>query len=260
MPGRLAALAAGRPRPSTTPRPISCASSPASRSTGCSRRSTDARPTSVRTCPEPLVADDAATQPGGGGRARRLAHARVPRAARRAHAEGARGAAAPRRVRLPVRRDRGDGRPVTRRVPPAGEPHPPQARPRARRRCAVPTRRASRSSSAHLLATVASGDVDAVMELLAPDVVLLSDGGAASSRGAATGRRCRPRRALRGEPGERLLATGRGAPGAGERRAGRCCSSTAAAPDYVLSFSFTPDGRVRRLYSQLNPEKLRHLR
>ena len=31
-------------------------------------------------------------------------------------------------------------------------------------------------------------------------------------------------------------------------------------PDFTLSFSFTPDGRVRRFYSQLNPEKLRHLR
>ena len=30
-------------------------------------------------------------------------------------------------------------------------------------------------------------------------------------------------------------------------------------PDYTLSFSFTPDGRVHRFYSQLNPEKLRHL-
>jgi hypothetical protein len=32
------------------------------------------------------------------------------------------------------------------------------------------------------------------------------------------------------------------------------------APDYTLSFAFAPDGTVRRLYSQLNPEKLRHLR
>ena len=80
---------------------------------------------------------------GGGGRARRLAHAGVPRAARRAHAEGARGAAAPRRVRLPVRRDRDDGRPVTRRVPAAGEPHAAQARPRAR--VAAASRRGARA-------------------------------------------------------------------------------------------------------------------
>ena len=33
----------------------------------------------------------------------------------------------------------------------------------------------------------------------------------------------------------------------------------AGEPDYVLSFAFTPEGKVRRLYSQLNPEKLRHL-
>jgi hypothetical protein len=30
-------------------------------------------------------------------------------------------------------------------------------------------------------------------------------------------------------------------------------------PVLVLSFSFSPDGRVRRIYGQLNPEKLRHL-
>jgi hypothetical protein len=29
--------------------------------------------------------------------------------------------------------------------------------------------------------------------------------------------------------------------------------------DLVLSFSFGDDGRVHRIYSQLNPEKLRHI-
>ena len=48
---------------------------------------------------------------GGGGRALRLAHAGVPRDARRAHADRARRPAAPRRVRLRVRRGRGRGRP-----------------------------------------------------------------------------------------------------------------------------------------------------
>ena len=43
----------------------------------------------------------------------------------------------------------------------------------------------------HLLTTIASGDVDAVMELLAPDVVLLSDGRHASPRGPPAGRRSR---------------------------------------------------------------------
>jgi RNA polymerase sigma-70 factor (ECF subfamily) len=110
----------------------------------------------------------------------------------------------------------------------------------------------------NLLATVASGDVDAVMELLAPDVVLLSDGGprrhAARRPVVGTSRVARlvvnlAKRLMEtnearmvqvnGEPGLLFVADGE--------------------PDHVLSFTFTPDGKVRRFYSQLNPEKLRHL-
>jgi RNA polymerase sigma-70 factor, ECF subfamily len=110
----------------------------------------------------------------------------------------------------------------------------------------------------NLLTTIASGDVDAVMELLAPDIVLLSDGGAerhAARRpvvGADRVARFVVNLAKRlltadearlvqvnGEPGLLFVADGE--------------------PDYVLSFTFTPDGKVRRCYSQLNPEKLRHL-
>jgi hypothetical protein len=32
-----------------------------------------------------------------------------------------------------------------------------------------------------------------------------------------------------------------------------------ARADLVLSFSFSADGRVQRIYSQLNPDKLRHV-
>jgi RNA polymerase sigma-70 factor (ECF subfamily) len=111
----------------------------------------------------------------------------------------------------------------------------------------------------NLLATIASGDVDAVMHLLAPDVVLLSDGGPDrhAARRPVVGpdrvarlvvnlaRRLTPSDEVRlvhvnGEPGLLFVSDG--------------------APDYTLSFAFAPDGTVRRLYSQLNPEKLRHLR
>ena len=111
----------------------------------------------------------------------------------------------------------------------------------------------------NLLATIASGDIDAVMHLLAPDVVLLSDGGPDrhAARRPVVGpdrvarlvvnlaRRLTPSDEVRlvhvnGEPGLLFVSDG--------------------APDYTLSFAFSPDGRVRRLYSQLNPEKLRHLR
>jgi RNA polymerase sigma-70 factor (ECF subfamily) len=112
----------------------------------------------------------------------------------------------------------------------------------------------------NLLATIASGDIDAVMALLAPDVVLLSDGGpnrhAARRPVVGVDRVARlvvnlaRRLALtttdlrivqvNGEPGVLFVEDGE--------------------PDYVLSFAFTPDGKVRRFYGQLNPEKLRHLR
>jgi RNA polymerase sigma-70 factor (ECF subfamily) len=109
-----------------------------------------------------------------------------------------------------------------------------------------------------LLATVAQGDVEQVMALLAPDVVLLSDGG--PDRHAARRPVVGPDRVARlmvniarriPPAADVRLATVNGEPGivfrAGERA------------DLVLSFSFGADGRVRRVYSQLNPEKLRHL-
>jgi RNA polymerase sigma-70 factor (ECF subfamily) len=110
----------------------------------------------------------------------------------------------------------------------------------------------------NLLATIGTGDIDAVMQLLAPDVVLLSDGGPDrhAARRPVVGpyrvarlvvnlaRRLTPSDEVRlvhvnGEPGLLFVSDG--------------------APDYTLSFAFSPDGRARRLYSQLNPEKLRHL-
>jgi len=110
-----------------------------------------------------------------------------------------------------------------------------------------------------LLVTIASGDIDAVMDLLAPDVVLLSDGG--PHRHAARRPVVGPDRVARlvVNLAQRLLAGSEvrmvhvnGEPGVlFLDRDGR--------PDYVLSCTFSPDGRVRRLFGQLNPEKLRHL-
>ena len=127
------------------------------------------------------------------------------------------------------------------------------------RRCGVPTRRASSELVGNLLATIASGDIEAVMELLAPDVVLLSDGGA--QRHAARRRSSAPTasRASVVNLAKRSLATR-------DVRMVQVNGETGllflddGRPDFTLSFSFTPDGRVRRFYSQLNPEKLRHLR
>jgi RNA polymerase sigma-70 factor (ECF subfamily) len=111
----------------------------------------------------------------------------------------------------------------------------------------------------NLLATNKTVDVDAVMSMLAPDEVLLSDGG--PNRHAARRPVVGPERVARlvVNLARRLTATSdmrvvhvNGEPGLLFVEDGEL--------DNVLSFSFTPDGRVRRLYSQLNPEKLRHLR
>lgn len=110
----------------------------------------------------------------------------------------------------------------------------------------------------NLLATISSGDVEAVMTLLAPDVVLLSDAGA--DRHAA-------RRPVVGtyrvarllvNLAKRLTATTDGHVVHVNSEPGLLFVEDGH-PDNVLSFSFDADGRVRRLYSQLNPEKLRHL-
>lgn len=111
---------------------------------------------------------------------------------------------------------------------------------------------------ARLLAATVSGDVEAVVALLAPDVVHLSDGG--PDRYAARRPVVGPDRVARllvnltkrlPATVELQLASVNGEPGIVLRDAGR--------PDVVLSFSFAADGRVRRVFGQLNPDKLRHL-
>jgi RNA polymerase sigma-70 factor (ECF subfamily) len=134
---------------------------------------------------------------------------------------------------------------------------------RARRRVRDPHRHVDdetedheRVATAFVHATVA-GDVDAMLTLLAPDVVLVSDGGA--DRRAA-------RHPVRGaDRVTRLvinltrrfpidtsveMTTVNGEPGLIARRKGR--------PFYVVVFH-VEDGRVRSLLTVLNPAKLRHL-
>jgi RNA polymerase sigma-70 factor (ECF subfamily) len=109
-----------------------------------------------------------------------------------------------------------------------------------------------------LLATVAQGDVEEVMALLAPDIVMLSDGGPdrhAARRpvvGADRVARLMVNLARRVPAhGDFRFAHVNGEPGIVFREHDRT--------ELVLSFSFGDDGRVHRIYSQLNPEKLRHV-
>jgi len=112
----------------------------------------------------------------------------------------------------------------------------------------------------NLLATISSGDIEAVMRLLAPDVVLLSDGG--PHRHAARRPVLGPDRVARlvVNLAERLLASTEARMVRVNGEPGVLFLDFDGEPDNVLTFAFAPDGRVRRLYGQLNPEKLRHLR
>jgi RNA polymerase sigma-70 factor (ECF subfamily) len=110
-----------------------------------------------------------------------------------------------------------------------------------------------------LLVRTANGDIDGLMELLAPDVVQLDDGGPHrhAARRPVIGRERVAR--LLGNLGKRAVAYGYEAKLARVNGAMGVVFSVGGRPDVVMSFSFAPDGRVRRIYTQLNPEKLTHL-
>ena len=112
-----------------------------------------------------------------------------------------------------------------------------------------------------LLTSTAAGDVEAVMALLAPDVVHLSDGG--PDRHAARYPVVGPYRVARllVNLTKRMIESGIGY----ELRITRVNGELGLVhaldgrADIVTALSFAPDGRIRRMYSQLNPHKLRHL-
>jgi RNA polymerase sigma-70 factor, ECF subfamily len=136
---------------------------------------------------------------------------------------------------------------------------------RTRRRLAerhLDVRRATAAHEQRMLAALTGalleGDVEAVMALLAPDVVQLDDGGPA--RRAARRPIVGPYRCARlmvnltkRMPPSAALDFVRvnANPGVVVRVDGH--------PEIVFSVEFAPDGRIGRIWSQLNPDKLRHL-
>jgi RNA polymerase sigma-70 factor (ECF subfamily) len=109
-----------------------------------------------------------------------------------------------------------------------------------------------------MMTAMLTGDIPGLMALLAPDVVQLDDGG--PRRRAARRSIVAPDRLARlmvnltkRIPPEETVDVVRvnGSPGLLLRFDGK--------PDIVLSFELGPDGLVRRIWSQLNPEKLTHL-
>jgi len=109
-----------------------------------------------------------------------------------------------------------------------------------------------------LVGALFEGDLDRVLALLAPDVVQLDDGG--PNRHAGRRPIVGPERVARllvnlskrMPPAATIdLVRVNDDPGIVVRVDGR--------PDVVITIGFAPDGRVRRIYSQLNPDKLAHL-
>jgi RNA polymerase sigma-70 factor, ECF subfamily len=109
-----------------------------------------------------------------------------------------------------------------------------------------------------LVATIFAGDLDGLTQLLTADVVHLSDGGPSrrAARRPVVG--CERVARLLVNLGSRIDPTAdlalvrvNGTLGGLLTLSGR--------PDLVLVVEFAPDGRARRVFTQLNPDKLSHL-
>jgi RNA polymerase sigma-70 factor (ECF subfamily) len=114
-----------------------------------------------------------------------------------------------------------------------------------------------------LLVTTANGDIEGLMNLLAPDVVQLGDGGPdrRAARRPVVGRDRGRDRVARffANGGKKLFGFGYEARLANVNGGVGLVFSLDGRPDAVMSFAFAADGRVSRIYNQINPEKLKHL-
>jgi RNA polymerase sigma-70 factor (ECF subfamily) len=109
-----------------------------------------------------------------------------------------------------------------------------------------------------LVATTASGDVEQLMELLAPEVVVLTDAG--RDRHAARNPVVGPHRVAR-----LLVNVAKRIPATTQSRITQVNGELGLVlvvdgmVDSVITFSFDDRGLARGIYAQLNPEKLHHL-
>ena len=110
-----------------------------------------------------------------------------------------------------------------------------------------------------MITNTANGDVEALIAMMAPDIVQLDDGG--PGRRAARRPVVGPHRVARlmMNLSKRLVASHsmeiadvNGSLGILFRNHG--------APDMVMTFDYNTEGLVRRIFIQLNPDKLRHLK
>jgi RNA polymerase sigma-70 factor (ECF subfamily) len=109
-----------------------------------------------------------------------------------------------------------------------------------------------------LVAALVAGDIDAVLRLVSPDVVLVSDGGPNRHAG---------RRPIDGAPRvTRFLVNLAKRHPASRLEFVRANDSPGilvwedGVPDFLMTAEFATDGRIRRLFVQINPDKLVHLR
>ena len=169
-------------------------------------------------------------------------------------ADRARGLRAARGVRRAVRRDRRGRRQVAQRRCGRSRTARASTWPRAARGW-----RSSRAEQQQVverfLAALTTGDLQGLMDVLAPDVVLVADGGGA---GAAA-----IRRPIAGEerwraacPASAASRRARRSPRQlAQRRAARCGSTPAASSTRAISLT-VEDGRITRIYAIRNPHKL----
>ena len=122
--------------------------------------------------PEPLVEDEAPR----GSRTRRRSRSRSSSCSSASTPGRARGARAARVVRLRVRRDRRDRRRSATPTAARSSAAPAAASPTSAR-ASTPTRRERRALAARFLAAAREGDMEGLVAMLAPDAVLVGDGG-----------------------------------------------------------------------------------
>ncbi|MER6990280.1 sigma factor-like helix-turn-helix DNA-binding protein [Saccharopolyspora hirsuta] len=126
----------------------------------------------------------------------------------------------------------------------------------ARRRRFEPDSRATRQIAQRFLHAAATGDLQALLELMAPDIVQISDGGGkvSAARHPVTGRHAVAHYAMgvaqrKTTGAEAEFTSCNGLPAVQFRTRGR--------PDWLLAFEIHHD-RITGLYAIRNPDKLHH--
>ena len=149
--------------------------------------------------------------------------------------------------------------PFARRVPATGEPHAQEARPRARRAPAARRRaRAAHGRAAPRDAPRAATSKGSWRSSRPTSCSSATAAPTVTRRAARWSGRDRVARFL-ANLRKRMVGFGADARVVNVNGGVGLVFVIDGRPESVMSFSFAPDGRVNRIYNQLNPEKLKHL-